>query len=646
MKRLSLSVLLLSCFVLTGCPVFGGGGLLGSGEIGSPCETGANCADGLSCFRGVPGGYCTATCDDGCEAGSTCGDLGGSEFCLAACSGNGDCRDDYACVGGACRPTCNDRSDCGGASCQDGLCVANGVGAPCERPTDCDSGMVCASGLPDGYCTLDCSEITCPSGTECATYGGGSFCFDACTSDTQCRNGYVCSGGICNVPCTRDAECSGGQVCEAGRCAGAGVGDACDTGSDCEDGLTCYRGVSDGYCTASCESHEDCPVGSACGSMRGDLFCLAMCRDDIDCGTGQRCLGGMCTVPCTSDGDCAGEAFCDVNSGRCRGGLGGDVEYIDFGSIPSSQPIAFEVDASVHAISVVARGPVGITLYASQVINPAGVNLIGNDLFGPPLRVMPMEEAFTVQVPNSDSSQLEVTPGEWRVRIDAHNTSTTIDVTVILRRSTDGTAQDGSVPLDVFIAPGGFGAGVNASNAAQSAEVQAVFNRFRLFYETQAGIAIESITFHDLPASYSNITSATQYTDMFRDWSKDETINLFFVQSLSMWGSSAVAGVSGGIPGPPRFGGTGNSGVVVERQSTARLTGDCASHEVGHFVGLFHTTESNGRTHDLISDTPECPDLNSCQAGWRHLMFPGLTGVMDTMSRGSSVVVRANGGVN
>ena len=39
----------------------------------------------------------------------------------------------------------------------------------------------------------------------------------------------------------------------------------------------------------------------------------------------------------------------------------------------------------------------------------------------------------------------------------------------------------------------------------------------------------------------------------------------------------------------------------------AQLLGETAAHEMGHQLGLFHTTEKEGTVFDILSDTPECP---------------------------------------
>ena len=41
----------------------------------------------------------------------------------------------------------------------------------------------------------------------------------------------------------------------------------------------------------------------------------------------------------------------------------------------------------------------------------------------------------------------------------------------------------------------------------------------------------------------------------------------------------------------------------------ARTTAEFAIHEMGHLLGLFHTTEADFST-DILTDTPECPEAN------------------------------------
>ena len=49
-----------------------------------------------------------------------------------------------------------------------------------------------------------------------------------------------------------------------------------------------------------------------------------------------------------------------------------------------------------------------------------------------------------------------------------------------------------------------------------------------------------------------------------------------------------------------------------------QLLAETAGHEMGHFLGLFHTTERNGIYHDPISDTPECSFTTANQCGQQY----------------------------
>jgi len=88
---------------------------------------------------------------------------------------------------------------------------------------------------------------------------------------------------------------------------------------------------------------------------------------------------------------------------------------------------------------------------------------------------------------------------------------------------------------------------------------------------------------------------------------------LFFIEDYS------VSDNLGNAPGIPGSMGTANSwnGVLISLAAhdvsgntlDSQLLGETAAHEMGHQLGLFHTTESGGTVFDILTDTAEC--LNS-----------------------------------
>ena len=78
--------------------------------------------------------------------------------------------------------------------------------------------------------------------------------------------------------------------------------------------------------------------------------------------------------------------------------------------------------------------------------------------------------------------------------------------------------------------------------------------------------------------------------------------------------SPTTLGIAAGIPGPMGAQGTAGSAVVVSVDShldvdgevDTRLMGGTMAHELGHQLGLYHTTDSDGWQHDVLADTPEC----------------------------------------
>jgi hypothetical protein len=124
-------------------------------------------------------------------------------------------------------------------------------------------------------------------------------------------------------------------------------------------------------------------------------------------------------------------------------------------------------------------------------------------------------------------------------------------------------------------------------------------------------------------------------------------IDVFFVDGFVCIGAggvdlgAAIGGLSAGIPGPAWVHGSPHAGVVVATSSgtrDARAAGAVLAHELGHFLGLYHTKEGSGGTdpiHDEIEDSPEGDDADE------NLMYFAVNGVL-SLSEGQGQVLRTS----
>ena len=122
----------------------------------------------------------------------------------------------------------------------------------------------------------------------------------------------------------------------------------------------------------------------------------------------------------------------------------------------------------------------------------------------------------------------------------------------------------------------------------------------------------DTITISDTQYAAVSETLTNSTTSALVSQGVTEGVNLFFIEDYSYSGS---LGNAAGIPGSMGIANSWN-GVLISLNAhksgstlESQLLGETAAHEMGHQLGLFHTTESGGTEFDILTDTAEC--LNS-----------------------------------
>ncbi|MGE0551426.1 MAG: M12 family metallo-peptidase [Kofleriaceae bacterium] len=128
---------------------------------------------------------------------------------------------------------------------------------------------------------------------------------------------------------------------------------------------------------------------------------------------------------------------------------------------------------------------------------------------------------------------------------------------------------------------------------------------------------------------------------------RTDTVHMVLVESI---GGSDTAGYSMGLPGPIDAD-RPNAAVLVSMEESKftggyRTVEDLAStmgHELGHYFGLYHTSEASGDKHDPIEDTPQCTSGGACSDEYtRNIMSSGGGATRGVISAGQAFVLRSH----
>lgn len=216
-----------------------------------------------------------------------------------------------------------------------------------------------------------------------------------------------------------------------------------------------------------------------------------------------------------------------------------------------------------------------------------------------------------------------------------------VRVMVHVKRAAAGLPDSGVLDLNLHFS----GAqGLTAESAQTDASFQGWLESMRAIYQ-QVGIALGEITYRDVDPAYQVIETLdgvdSDLQAMFSESDADsDAANLFFVDELSadaLGGFGVILGIAGGIPGPIAQG-SWRSGVAIAIKPIPGAPAGVdttMAHEMGHYLGLFHTSEQaffGPQLHDPLPDTPD----NDAS----YLMFN--TGSGDKLSEWQGRVMRSN----
>jgi len=282
-------------------------------------------------------------------------------------------------------------------------------------------------------------------------------------------------------------------------------------------------------------------------------------------------------------------------------------QVIDFGfvSLTDGETDWLEVPVPPHGISLSIEAVAADTTLGLLGLEGPGGHLYENDTATGEFLWFEGDEVFTATVPSSDRTQLKLVPGGGTYRFRLYRmagSANSFDIRVVIHNRPGGSAAGGVVDLNVFLADG---LGFDEFDAPTEPRLQDLLEEAdRIF--SQHDLQIGSVKYFTLTdAAFDEIGSDSEFGDMLEESQRGMPgrLSLFFVLKTL---SGGVLGVAPRIAGPSTLG-TRASGVMIDYDSgTATRAGYVTAHEVGHFLGLLHTTEQSGG-HDLIDDTLECP---------------------------------------